>query len=870
MMKWSTVRHALSIAFVVWSGDLAAQRDSANSFQVIRAATNAPVAARAPVSVAFDRVSLEDAVREIARQAGLGISYRPDLRELSRKVSLQATQTTAVEALLQVLSDSGLDLLVAPQGRTIMLRARPDAAESQGCAISGSVKGPDGNPLGTVDVRVFGTSLRTLTGNNGAFCLQRLPPGSYTLEAGLLGFEPVRIDNIVVPSAGANAVTIELTAAAIKLSDVVVTPGHFGIAHERVNQPQTLSREQIETLPQLAEDIYRTVNRLPGISTNEMSAKFTVRGGDDKSMLVKLDGLELFEPFHLKDFDGALSILDVAAIGGVDLTTGGFSVENGNRLTGVFDLSTTNRILPKPRTAIGLSLSNARIMSQGSFANGNGLWLASARRGYLDILLKLIDEEGVDPRYYDVLGKAVYQVSPAHRISVNALRAGDTGFLEDDDGVGTIRSSYGSTYGWLTWDAQLGSRLSVESQVSTGRLNWNRDASEHGTGNDFDVLDNRDFGYVGVKQDWKADLHERFALKWGGELRRSNADYDYYNKIGRVRIDAGQRIQFYDSADISLSASSTDASAYLAQRMRPWPRLTLETGLRWDRQSVTGTEQWSPRVNAALALGERTTVRAAWGRYAQPQLLYQLHVQDSEQQFHEPERAEQMVVGLEHNFGRGITARLETYRRNEFDLRTRYRNLRSTVEPVAEVEDDRVRFDPERARAEGIELFGQRQGARSSWSFSYTLARAYDVVSGVKQDRPLDQRHTFYLDYSLAPSPAWRLSWSWQYHTGWPTTQAIFRVDTLNNGDIWFIEDFGPHYADRLPSYHRMDLRATRSFELKRGRLAVFLDIFNLYDRDNPQSYNYDLRFGNGRLNVSRHIEPLLPRLPTIGATWEF
>ncbi len=839
-------------------------------FQLLRNADRAPAATRAQVSVAFNQVPLEDALREIARQAGLGISYRPDLPELSRKVSLQAVQMPAAEALLRVIQGTALELLVAAHGRTLMLRARP-ASESAPCAMAGVIRTADGNPVATVDVRVFGSAARTLSDASGAFCIQRMPAGSYTLEGGRLGYETARLAGILVPSDAARSLTLTLVPAAIKLTDVVVTPGHFGIAHENISQRETLSREQIETLPQLAEDIYRTVNRLPGVTTNEMSAKFTVRGGDDKSILVKLDGLELFEPFHLKDFDGSLSILDVAAIGGVDLTTGGFSAENGNRLTGVFDLRTSTRIMPRPRTSLGLSLSNARIMSQGSFANGNGLWLASARRGYLDILLKLIDEQGVDPRYYDGLGKVVYQLSPKHRVSVNFLRAGDTGFLEDDDGIGTISSTYGSTYGWVTWDAELGSRLRVASQVSTGALDWNRDASEHETlGNDFDVKDVRDFRYIGAKQDWQANLSERFALKWGAEARSSSADYDYYSRIRRNRIESGQRIQTYDSIKVALSPASTDLSAYLAQRMRPWSPLTLETGLRWDRQSVTGRDQVSPRVNAALSLDAHTTLRAAWGRYAQPQLLYQLHVQDGERQFNQPERAEQMVLGLERSFSRGISVRVETYRRNEFDLRPRFRNLRGNIEPVAEVEGDRVRFDPERARAEGIELFAQKQGARSSWAASYALARAYDVVDGLQQYRPLDQRHTFYLDYSLAPSPAWRLSWSWQYHSGWPITASTFRVDTLANGNVWFTENFGQHFADRLPAYHRMDLRVTRSFDVKRGRLALFLDVFNLYDRDNPQSYNYNLQFRGGRLDVTRQVEPLLPRLPTIGVTWEF
>src|SRR5688500_13562782 len=94
MTKWSTVRQALSVFAVVWSGGAVAQTqtDTLTSFQLLQDAARAPAPARAPVSVTFNRTPLEDAVREIARQSGLGISFRPDLRELTRKVSLQASR----------------------------------------------------------------------------------------------------------------------------------------------------------------------------------------------------------------------------------------------------------------------------------------------------------------------------------------------------------------------------------------------------------------------------------------------------------------------------------------------------------------------------------------------------------------------------------------------------------------------------------------------------------------------------------------------------------------------------------------------------------------------------------------------------------
>lgn len=333
----------------------------------------------------------------------------------------------------------------------VMSTARADDATN---IKNGEIKGrviaaETGEPFIGANVRVLGSRLGAATDAEGRFAIARVPVGTYTLLATAVGYESQRLENLVIKENAAIEVKFELSEAPVRLADVVVTPGHFAIMQEEPVTQQTLTAEDIQNIPHFGEDIYRAVRRLPGVSASDYSARFTVRGGENNEVLVLLDGLELYEPFHLKDINGgALSIIDVQAIGGINLMTGGFTAEYGNKLSGVFDINTIKPETERHRTSLGLSLLHARVMSEGTFGNGKGHWLASARRGYFDLVMQVVEPESkFRPTYYDVLGKWQYRLSNRHTFSANVLHAGDDLDLEEDGDV--TNTGYGNAYGWL-------------------------------------------------------------------------------------------------------------------------------------------------------------------------------------------------------------------------------------------------------------------------------------------------------------------------------------------------------------------------------------------------------------------------------------
>jgi outer membrane cobalamin receptor len=730
-------------------------------------------------------------------------------------------------------------------------------------------------PLTGANVVVVGSSLGAAARSDGSFIISKVPPGVYTIEASIIGYERKRVENVSVRDNDSTTIHFQLREEAVSLREVVVTPGHFSLMQKEVTAKQTLKPEDIRTVSQLGEDVYRAVTRLPGLSGNDYSSKFTVRGGEQDEVLVLLDGLELYDPFHLKDLTGAISVIDVEAIGGINLLTGAFPAEYGDRLSGVFDIKTVAPSLGKRRTSAALSFMNARFLSEGTFAKGKGQWLVLARRGYIDLVLKIASpDDDLSPVYYDVLSKLQYQFNSNHALGIHVLQADDDlEVVEDED---TAITGYGSTYSWLTWYANFSSKLFAQTVLSIGTVNQKRRGLDI-DGNDrittlFEVSDRRDFDFYGLKQDWSYEFSRRFLLKWGFDAKRLTANYDYFNQDRDfVEMGEGNFVAVVDTTDIDLKPSGNEIGFYLSNRVRVLDPVTAEIGLRYDHASWSGDKKISPRINLALSLAEQTNLRFGWGKFHQSQGLHELDVQDGDDQFRPAELAEHRVIGLEHAFSTGINLRVEAYQKKLSGLRPRFQNLSNQLEFFPEVEHDRLRVQPQSGEARGIEIFVKRDaGGKFSWWGSYGLAVAEDKIDGVTVPRNFDQRHTIYLDFNYRPNPKWSLNVAWQYHSGWPFTEATIERETLPNGFL-FRRVYGPLNGARFPAYHRMDVRVNRYFHFTNSRLSLFLELRNLYNRKNSRAFEYSVTvFRDGSFVVNRSEEHWLPLLPSIGISYDF
>ncbi len=877
-MRYASAVLACALSFLplddAWAQTASAGAGSTSEvFLSLEEAMHQLPALRTPVRVPGG-ITVAAALRSIAEQIGFRLIYREGLPGLDARIPQSLPDFPAGDALARILEPTRVTLRVSRSGQIVVV-ARPAVGRG---TISGTVLDAERVPVPGALVSLAGAR-SVLADSTGAFVLPDVPAGKYALGISALGYAPLRLDSLQVVAGQVVRVDTVLAIEALPLAAVVVTPGTFRLMQENATRPQVLTRADIEAMPQLLEDINRALTRLPGVASEDASARFSLRGGRYDELLVLLDGVELDEPFHLLEVGGVLSIVDVEAIGGVQMTSDGFTAEYGNRLTGMVDMSTLSRPTLGTHFSAGLSASNARLMGRGTFAGDRGQWLLSARRGYFDLVLGMMgeDDQGYVPRYGDILGKVDYRLSDSHRISFHVLGANDAleirpGADSDDPSDHDYKATSGSAYAWTNWRAYWLPRLSTRTVLSLSRMTRDRGGigEPYGIQNGIGQRDHRLAHAAALRQDWTWAPTERQTLKWGADLKRVSADYDRSIIWPGVLDSTGAMLRL----DRIGSHTGTDAGGYLAYRARPWNVLTGEAGLRYDHHDLTGDRLWSPRLNLALFPRAGTALRLAWGRSYQAQSPTDLAIDDGDTLFYPAERAEHRVIGLEQALGRGITGRFELYERRMSSLRPRYFNATNIFGPVPETEPDRIELRASSARARGVELLVTREPGASHirWSASYALASVNDRVGDLTVPRLDDSRHVLQLEAGYRPSDGFSLNLAWQYRSGKPVFVPAFGLDTLATGMIYRTETYDLSRYERLPAYHRLDVRVTRSMRVGGGRMNVFLDVFNAYSRHNPRGWDFTPAWNaSGGYTLARAAyAPNFGILPTFGASWEF
>ena len=814
-------------------------------------------------------VPLRDYI-DALRSQGLRIIYSSDLVRDEYRVQAQPRSRDPEAALREVLAPYGLTVTAGPADSLLITRAEAisssvivrvrDAVSDSG--VAGARVALDGRETGVTD-------------QNGRLVLDEVAAGPHRVTASADGYEEKATATFTARGPGEITVGVTLDPGPAPLPEIIVTSSHYDIRYQQAGSYTFLDRELTTKLPHLGDEALRTIARLPGATGGGLSSRHHVRGGLQNEQLFLLDGLRLYEPYHLKDFHSVTTIVPPGAIAGIDFFSAGYQARYGDRMSGVVDIA-LREPPEQTETELGLTFFHTSALSRGRFGGDDrGDWLVSGRRANLDLIVDIVNPKYGAPRYQDYMAHVGWDLGGHTYLSGNAVFSSDKISLAQTDGSERASARYKNDILWLKAESQWNDRLESSTILSATSIDNRRSgvADEPGVIEGF-VEDESEFRSLALKQDWIYDLSDRWLLRTGFEIKRLEAEYSYSASLQIAPpFDAILDNRATEMRTIDVSPRGSQYAGYTEIRWRPVDSLTLDLGLRWDQQTYTDMddEQVSPRVNLLWRMGSDSDLRLAYGEYYQAQEINELQVSDGLTTYHPAQRARHLVASLTHGFAAGPELRVEAYQKKYYGLMPRFENAFNPLVLIPELQIDRVRIDADRATAEGLEVtLSSGDPGDLSWWASYAWSRSVDRILGEAVRRSWDQRHSISAGVSRDWN-RWSMSAAAVVRSGWPKT--VLEAQTVRNpeGAASLVATVEPYNSRRHDAFSSLDIRVSRRFELSKGELTAFLEVTNLLNRQNPCCTEYSVAFDeNGDPSLVSEEGTWLPLIPSLGVLWRF
>jgi hypothetical protein len=744
----------------------------------------------------------------------------------------------------------------------------------QGADSTGTLRGritdaATGAPIVGATVRVAGTPIGGITGDDGRYVVRRLPVGTVTIEIRLIGYA-IETRQVTARPSTTTTLDVALRSVAAELQAVRVvsrTPD----AERFLTSPDigrfSLTGEAARRVPVIGEpDVLRVVQLLPGVvSTSDFNAGYNVRGGESDQNLVLLDGFPIYNPFHLGGLFG--TFID-ETVGGFELLPGGFPARYGTRLSSVLDVAPRAEGRAGVHGAVTVSLLASTATLGGAVDDGRTSWNVSARRTYADRFVSLLSDNQLPYWFTDAQAHLRHQLPRGGVLSLTTYAGSDvldaalSAFGDTTQaGGGALRFDWGNRVAGIAWEQPLAGFLGGDSARVMQRLSETR----FGTTLDLGSGSLRFVNRLGETRAW-------------GEVTRWQGDhgvmlgYEWSAYRMRYRVDAAQ------AGTLGLLARDQRPSAlslYVDDAWRAASNVLVRAGVRGETVTGTGWAGLSPRASIKWFASPSTAVTLAGGTTTQwtPSLRNEqapVRVFDfwlTADRNTPVARAHQVIAGVERWSGASRFVRVEAY------LKDYDRLPASNLANDPRIQGDE--FIVTTGRSYGLDvLVRQVETQRLSGWLSYSFARSVRDGPDGRFAPVQDRRHNANLVASWRPGGKWSYGGRLGVGTGVPFTDiegqiVRRRYDPLTNSfeagavELELEPVGGPRNGARFPLFQRLDLSATRTSGGTSRTWAPYISLINAYNARNVFTYVFDY----AKNPPTRTAFSQFPLLPTFGLT---
>ena len=652
----------------------------------------------------------------------------------------------------------------------------------------------------------------------------------------------------------------------IKSLDEVTIQGNKSTLNSTSVSKNVIGIKQIKSITSMTgePDVLKSLQLLPGVQTaGEGSTNISVRGGSFDQNLIILDEAPVYNPSHALGF---FSTFNTDALNNVSFYKGAFPAQYGGRLSSIVDITMKEGNYKKYAANVGIGLLASRLTLEGPIVKDKASFIISGRYSYAGQTLNLAGLFGQEVlqlwelrnfndqneiNFYDLNAKINYRINDRNHIYFSTYTGGDRFY------------SY-----------SLNNNNSLEWGNTTSTLRWNHIFSSSLFSNFTSYYSNYNYSYFIADDlknfDWKSNIQEA-GLK---------ADFTaYLNSWNHIRFGAATVYHYFEPGRImprsdrssvkpfSLGTKNTlEISTYISNEQKLTDRLSLDYGLRYagfinigqdtvfqyneEKTQVTGFRAYKsgeivqfyqsiePRVSARYLLGNRNSVKLAYGRSTQflhllsnSALGLPTDVWMPPDKDIRPQSSSQFVLGYYHTFNNKFEFTSEVYYktlRNIIDFKDNANLFLNRHIGTQILSGDGYAYGNEY-------MLEKKTGDLTGW-IAYTFSKTQYKIDGVNENRYFSPRWD--IRHNLSITGSYQFNQKWSVSSTFKFTSGGFV--TIPEGSFIYNGSSFNFYSERngyqIEPYHRLDVSFTykspKNNHRKRKSEWVY-GIYNVYGREN-------------------------------------
>jgi len=291
-------------------------------------------------------------------------------------------------------------------------------AYGQTAFISGKIT--DENQIGIAGVNVVSnTGSGTSTDSLGRFSLVTVPDSAIVLVISHISYQTL-VRKISIASSENLLLNLSMVPKSTVLNEVEIKERRT--SRDFVPSVTTINPESAILLPSAFGEFNKVLATLPGVvSNNELSATYSVRGGNFDENLVYVNDIPIYRPFLIRAGEQeGLSFINPRLVESIEFSSGGWAPEYGDKLS-----SSLNIVYKKPRQFGGsasISLLGGDIHLEGASKNQRFTYLAGVRHKSSQYLLNTFETKGeYFPKFTDIQSFFTYKLDRKGRTELSLL-----------------------------------------------------------------------------------------------------------------------------------------------------------------------------------------------------------------------------------------------------------------------------------------------------------------------------------------------------------------------------------------------------------------------------------------------------------------